>query len=653
MLIDQVNTTEYAQQWLIFFDAQTGRIAHVTEDTSIATQLEGVNLIGDIVSSKPVELSSTNSAAWIYDTNGFTHIGFSHRASNSISLLEFNRQAVIKLLNNKIDAIRKARLDAIPLSQSLRGEWDSESKIAGSGSIAYFQEESLLINRAAAQNQTVAQTRASALRADAQRDTLLISTELRREELLKEIFEAESKQLIMFRERIVSEFSLAAMPEVQVVEVHSLNASLHGDALASEKFRLHAVLKQKINQIRKPYISAYHGDDIAQKMLLMAANNFLVVKHQAHADDFKMLISYAAFRSMSIIQAAEKIIKAHKELESMLFDTEQLKDSVSAKIDSASTPEQLNTLANEIIKYRFFVNDHHPNESSKPTKKGKANELIDPGKIREQVQKFMPASGEVRDIKKFAKVTQNEFSCLSQAGQPFIITELIKEWPVHALGLDWLKSNCGQIPVKARINDYVANAFSKNREHLDLSLYAYLELIEQGAFDAAGLPPYLGNQEMPEVSVLCNWPGYFDDWAPTKTWIGPKGTVTPLHCDYNDNLFAQIAGSKKFILYPPHVAEKLNLKQVNPVLFASEFDPTRPNFLEHPEMQSIQPLECVVNEGELLYLPAGWFHHVGATSFSFSMNRWSRDLPAVLKKNSKHPQLKSKLAKEQEAAWNS
>ena len=42
-------------------------------------------------------------------------------------------------------------------------------------------------------------------------------------------------------------------------------------------------------------------------------------------------------------------------------------------------------------------------------------------------------------------------------------------------------------------------------------------------------------------------------------------------------------------------------------------------------------IECIVEPGELLYLPAGWFHQVRALTFSLSANRWARALPLALK----------------------
>jgi uncharacterized RmlC-like cupin family protein len=41
-------------------------------------------------------------------------------------------------------------------------------------------------------------------------------------------------------------------------------------------------------------------------------------------------------------------------------------------------------------------------------------------------------------------------------------------------------------------------------------------------------------------------------------------------------------------------------------------------------------IECIVNPGDLLYVPAGWYHQVRALTFSLSANRWARGIPFAL-----------------------
>ena len=76
----------------------------------------------------------------------------------------------------------------------------------------------------------------------------------------------------------------------------------------------------------------------------------------------------------------------------------------------------------------------------------------------------------------------------------------------------------------------------------------------------------------------------------------------------------------------------LYTREANPVLYASRFDPDAPDFDSFPLARQAKPVECIVKPGELLYLPAGWFHHVRALEASLSANRWAKDLPMAVKR---------------------
>lgn len=212
-------------------------------------------------------------------------------------------------------------------------------------------------------------------------------------------------------------------------------------------------------------------------------------------------------------------------------------------------------------------------------------------------------------------------------GLPFVITGLVGKWPLCALTPQTLRDRFGEVHVRARVGDYINTAFAPDRAMQDMSLLAYLELV---ANDTQGLPPYLGNLELRELNALCHWPAYFHKMGPPRFWLGPAGTVTPLHCDYDDNIFAQMWGSKRIFLSPPHHDAFLYPREANAILLGSPFDPEAPDFDKFPLARQATMIECIMQPGELLYVPAGWYHQVRALSFSLSANRWARGQPLVL-----------------------
>ncbi|WP_211441008.1 cupin-like domain-containing protein [Collimonas humicola] len=212
-------------------------------------------------------------------------------------------------------------------------------------------------------------------------------------------------------------------------------------------------------------------------------------------------------------------------------------------------------------------------------------------------------------------------------GLPFVVTGLVNRWPLSILTPQTLRDRFGELHVRARVGDYVNTAFAPDRAMQDMSLLAYLDLVADNTQD---LPPYLGNLELRELNRLCYWPAYLKKMGPPRFWLGPSGTVTPLHCDYDDNIFAQIWGAKRIFLSPPHHDEFLYPREANAVLFGSPFNPEAPDFEKFPLARQAAMIECIMQPGELLYVPAGWYHQVRALTFSLSANRWARALPLAL-----------------------
>jgi hypothetical protein len=231
-------------------------------------------------------------------------------------------------------------------------------------------------------------------------------------------------------------------------------------------------------------------------------------------------------------------------------------------------------------------------------------------------------------VARFKTLDRAAFQAQAECGLPFMITGLVGRWPLCSVTPDTLRDRFGDVPVRARVGDYINTAFARDRAMRDMSMRDYLDLVAAGT-DA--LPPYVGNLEINALNRMCHWPGYFSRMGPPRFWLGPAGTVTPLHCDYDDNIFAQVWGTKRIFLAPPHHDEFLYPREANPVLYGSPFNPEHPDFDNYPLARRATLIECIVNPGDMLYVPAGWYHQVRALAFSLSVNRWARALPLALK----------------------
>ena len=98
-------------------------------------------------------------------------------------------------------------------------------------------------------------------------------------------------------------------------------------------------------------------------------------------------------------------------------------------------------------------------------------------------------------------------------------------------------------------------------------------------------------------------------------WLGPAGTVTPLHHDTSHILFCQVVGRKRFRLVAP---TELRLLDDSRAMYAA-VDPEAPDLARFPWWPDVLVRDEVIEPGEMLVLPVGWWHHVRALDVSVSL----------------------------------
>ena len=110
---------------------------------------------------------------------------------------------------------------------------------------------------------------------------------------------------------------------------------------------------------------------------------------------------------------------------------------------------------------------------------------------------------------------------------------------------------------------------------------------------------------------------YFEFPAEGSLWIGPKGTITPLHFDMINNFFCQIRGSKRVRLVPSWSMPWV----YNDYHVYSDVDAANPDFEKHPLFSNATVYDFVVHPGEVLFIPMGWWHHLVSLEPTVSLTR--------------------------------
>jgi len=99
----------------------------------------------------------------------------------------------------------------------------------------------------------------------------------------------------------------------------------------------------------------------------------------------------------------------------------------------------------------------------------------------------------------------------------------------------------------------------------------------------------------------------------TAVFLGPPGSLSPLHQDfgYTHACLAQIQGRKRAVLFSP---EDSNL------IYRGKVDPEEPDLRRFPLFDRATAYECVINPGETLFIPAGWWHYVRGVEKSITLS---------------------------------
>lgn len=141
-------------------------------------------------------------------------------------------------------------------------------------------------------------------------------------------------------------------------------------------------------------------------------------------------------------------------------------------------------------------------------------------------------------------------------------------------------------------------------------------LAQHNLFDQ--IPVLRKDISIPEYCCL----GTSNDEIDIKAWLGPKGTVSPMHYDPKHNLLAQVFGHKKIILAAPGDTPNLYPHETEMLKNTSQIDAENIDTRAYPMCANVKFYEFNLYEGEILYIPPRWWHYVRSLEKSFSVSFW-------------------------------
>ena len=200
--------------------------------------------------------------------------------------------------------------------------------------------------------------------------------------------------------------------------------------------------------------------------------------------------------------------------------------------------------------------------------------------------------------------------------KPLIIKNMAKNWPAYdKWNWDYFIETVGDKEVGV-YNNIKSDAYTPiNTADAYMKFGDYLKKVKAGPLD---LRIFLFNifQHAPQLTNDFTWPdelmkGFVKKYP--MLFVGGQGSITHMHFDIDMShiLHTQFIGRKRVLLFPFEEQYKLYRKPWE-VLSLANFAHYQTNFdyKSFPATQLAKGYEVVLEHGDTLFMPAGFWHHM-------------------------------------------
>lgn len=230
----------------------------------------------------------------------------------------------------------------------------------------------------------------------------------------------------------------------------------------------------------------------------------------------------------------------------------------------------------------------------------------------------------LKPVDSISGITPKEFvKDYLKKGQPVIITDFISKesacW--NKWSYDYFKKIAGQeqVDVYGREEDSQNHAASPPVGKMTLAEY-----LDKISAEPTELRLFLFNllKIRPELKKDVTYNdvtgGKVIQWLP-YLFFGGEGSSTRNHFDIDMShvFISQFQGSKRIWLFPNDQSDLLYKLPYN---FHSIANPKKSTEEEYPGLKYIEGYEAVINPGDTLYMPAGWWHYIQYDTEGYSIS---------------------------------
>ncbi|WP_409966750.1 hypothetical protein PIECOFPK_01237 [Mycovorax composti] len=234
---------------------------------------------------------------------------------------------------------------------------------------------------------------------------------------------------------------------------------------------------------------------------------------------------------------------------------------------------------------------------------------------------------QLQTVDTFDTLSPEEFkSKYYNAGKPVVIKDLSKKWPAYnKWNWDFFIKIVGDKEVGV-YNNVKSDSYTPiNTADGYMKFGEYLQLVQKGPVD---LRIFLFNifQHAPQIVSDFTWPDEYMSGFVKRfpmLFVGGEGAVTHMHFDIDMShiLHTQFVGRKRVLLFPFEEQYKLYRKPWE-VLSLADYTRYYENFdyENFPAVKLAKGYEVILEHGDTLFMPAGYWHHMEYLDAGFAMS---------------------------------
>lgn len=214
------------------------------------------------------------------------------------------------------------------------------------------------------------------------------------------------------------------------------------------------------------------------------------------------------------------------------------------------------------------------------------------------------------------------------AAKPLVIKDLAKDWPAtKKWNWEYFKQLVGDKEVGI-YNNTKSDAYTPINKADDYKTFGqYIDIIRNGP---APWRIFLFNifQHAPELTQDFTWPDHLMKGFVKKfpmLFVGGATSITHMHFDIDLShiLHTQFCGRKRVLLFPYEEQHKLYRKPFEVLSladFSNYYQIGNPDYEEFPALKLAKGYEVILEHGDTLFMPAGYWHHMEYLDSGFAMS---------------------------------